>query len=83
MVEYHAHRRTSQLLLAKFVLRFRIEVACSMAFVQLLSGITCGAIDDSASLNCGSLGNHLCPADDVNVILPPQEFARIVLRALR
>ena len=59
VVEYYAHRRTAQLLLAKFVLRFRIEVACSMAFVQLLSGITCGAIDHPASLNCASLGNHL------------------------
>jgi len=59
VVEYHAHRRTSQLLLDKFALRFRIEVACSMAFVQLLSGITYGAIDHPASLDCASLGNHL------------------------
>src|SRR5688572_5825051 len=53
----------------QFVLRLRIEVAGSMAFMQLLSRIADGAIDHSAALNGRSLGNHLGPANDVNVFL--------------
>src|SRR5215475_8249625 len=70
-------------LLAQFVLCFRVEVACIMALVQLLSGIADGAVDHPAALNCRPLGNGSCPADDVNIFLSLQELACTVLRTHR
>ena len=39
------------MLRCQFVLRLRIEVACSLAFVQLLSRIAYSAIDHPTALN--------------------------------
>lgn len=78
-----AQGKCGRALLGQFVLRLRVEVAPIMAFVQLLSKIAYGAVDHPAPLNGGPLGNRLCPADDMNVLLPLQELTRTVLCALR
>jgi hypothetical protein len=64
-------------------LRLRFEIACIMAFVQLLNGIARGAVDHPPPLDGGLLRDRLCPAHDVDVLLPLQELAGIVRCALR
>src|SRR6476619_3938693 len=78
-----AELRFARALPGQFVLRLRIEIACIMAFVQLLGGIAHGAVDHSAPPDGGPLRDRLCPAHDVDVLPPLQELAGLVLCTLR